>query len=98
MRRAQIGSAQVRLNQIAAALGVPITQFYARAPEPDRPGVADDSRRSDMAQFLATKQGIQLLTSFLRIQDQNLRRHLVTLMATISLGQLRGQRSRAPAI
>lgn len=78
-----------RLNQIADILGVPVTYFYDGAPPtadaaPKKKEAATDFGVSRIAGFLATKQGLQLATTFLDIKDEDVRRRLLALMAALS--------------
>jgi len=76
-----------RLSHIAAILGVPISFFYEGAPVPRQSGFADVSTLSGIADFLATKEGLHLMTSFLKISDEAVRRQLVALITAISAAE-----------
>src|SRR5215204_916976 len=69
-----------RLSQIGAILGVPISFFYEGAPAPRQSGFAEDSSLSGVADFLATKEGLHLMRSFLEINTKAVRRQLVALI------------------
>ena len=77
-----------RLNQIATILGVPVTFFYDGAPgsEPKAKGSAANGEFhvSRIAAFLATRQGIQLMNSFLQIRNDDIRGRLLDLTAALS--------------
>jgi transcriptional regulator with XRE-family HTH domain len=78
-----------RLQQIADALQVPISFFFQEwsgaefSSSTNNPagGVAEISRA------LATNAGIELMRAFVKIKDENLRRHLVRLATAIAEGQ-----------
>src|SRR5215216_7257149 len=76
-----------RLSHIAAILGVPISFFYEGAPTPRQSGFGDDSTLSGIADFLATKEGLHLMTSFLKISNEAVRRQLVALITAISAAE-----------
>lgn len=77
-----------RLNQIATILGVPVTFFYDGAPgsESKAKSAANgaESHVSRIAAFLATRQGIQLMTSFLQIRNDEIRGKLLDLTSALS--------------
>ena len=76
-----------RLNQIATILGVPVTFFYDGAPGSEvktNGSSPTESNVSRIAAFLATRQGIQLMTSFLQIRNDDLRGRLLDLTTALS--------------
>ena len=77
-----------RLNRVAAILGVPIGHFFEDSIEPkidqaDEKGLPVADR---ITEFLATKQGVQLVRSFLEVKDSGVRQHLVLLVSAIAAG------------
>ena len=86
-----------RLNRIAEILGVPISLFYEDAPQQKSPTRVDDSKLSKVSGFLATRQGIALMNSFLEIEDESVRRRLVSLMSAISHTKGQGQKQSGSA-
>jgi transcriptional regulator with XRE-family HTH domain len=90
-----------RLSQIAQILGVPVAFFFegfsSQTPTQSRSAYVPNLTR--IGEFLATKEGVQLMTSFLEIRDESLRRQLVALTTAIALsqssrGSLRGVQRR----
>ena len=76
-----------RLAQIAALFGVSMEYFVEGTVE-HVPGRARESGERDakrVTHFLASKQGSQLMASFLQIDDEALRKRLVDLMATLAV-------------
>lgn len=81
-----------RLQQIARIFNVPVGYFFENAPgaadhEPPT-GMAEDGTPSysAMDNFLSTSEGIQLNSAFMRIKDPLLRRRLIDLVRSMSLG------------
>ena len=77
-----------RLNRVAAILGVPIGHFFEDSIEPkidqaDEKGLPIADR---ITEFLATKQGVQLVRSFLEVKDSGVRQQLVLLVSAIAVG------------
>ena len=77
-----------RLNRVAAILGVPIGHFFEDSIEPkidqaDEKGLPIADR---ITEFLATKQGVQLVRSFLEVKDSGVRQQLVLLVSAIAAG------------
>ena len=77
-----------RLNRVAAILGVPIGHFFEDSIEPkidqaDEKGLPVADR---ITEFLATKQGVQLVRSFLEVKDSGVRQQLVLLVSAIAAG------------
>ena len=74
-----------RLSHIATVLKVPVSFFYEGAPGTPQPEpLAEVPELDRIAGFLATPDGLQLVRSFLDIKDDQLRRRVLTLIATIS--------------
>ncbi len=81
-----------RLQQIARIFGVPVAYLFENAPGPAEgegpTGMAEDGAQSysAMDDFLSTSEGIQLNSAFMRIKDPLLRRRLIDLVRSMSLG------------
>jgi transcriptional regulator with XRE-family HTH domain len=81
-----------RLSQIGDILRVPVTYFYEGAPAtadaaPKKKEAAGEFGVSRIAQFLATKQGLLLATTFLQIKNESIQRRLLALMIALAGGQ-----------
>jgi hypothetical protein len=73
-----------RLQQIAHILQVPVT-FFFETPSPNPPPtVAQDQSLAKLNDFMATREGLLLAKSFMRIDDVQLRRRLVDLVEAIA--------------
>jgi transcriptional regulator with XRE-family HTH domain len=64
-----------RLNQIAAALGVPIEFFY---------GGNSKDREVESLLFIDSAFSLRLLRSYAKVKSQNVQRHVVALMEAIA--------------
>jgi transcriptional regulator with XRE-family HTH domain len=76
-----------RLHQIAHALGVPVTAFYDGSPEPDVSAPPPEhplEAAIGNGQALARPETLALLQAFARIEDGQLRRDLVALVAAVA--------------
>ena len=81
-----------RLNLLGEILGVPVSYFYEGAPrprgaKPSRKRPADAIGVSDIAGFLATKKGLRLMTAFLQIKNETLRRRLIAFVVAVARSQ-----------
>jgi transcriptional regulator with XRE-family HTH domain len=94
-----------RLNQIADILGVPVAYFYEGAPPSassaetqKRPSAAPGEFGVErIAGFLATKPGLLLMSAFMQIKNENVRRRLIDLIIALAGPHTRAgkvQRSR----
>src|SRR5262245_58111230 len=72
-----------RLQQIAHILQVPVTFFFETA-SPHSPTVPQDQSLANLNDFMATREGLLLAKSFMRINDAHLRRRLVDLVEAIA--------------
>src|SRR4029077_18980560 len=81
-----------RLQQISRTLDVPPAFFFEGAPsfeaitnpEPGHMGVAEDSNAPNVADFLATAEGLHLNMAFARIQDPKIRKRIVDLVSSLA--------------
>jgi transcriptional regulator with XRE-family HTH domain len=74
-----------RLHQISHALGVPVTAFYDGSPEPDVSALHPaHPLEAANGQALAHPDAVALLQAFARIEDRQLRRDLVALVAAVA--------------
>ena len=73
-----------RLHQIAAALGVGVAFFYEGAPAPQ--ALPSDAAASppEVADFLASAEGLHLMRAFVRLKDARVRRRIVDLIAALA--------------
>jgi transcriptional regulator with XRE-family HTH domain len=74
-----------RLQQIASVLGVTIDFFYEGATT-DGTVAAPDATAVLLTQALASPEGLQLIRSFARISDHNVRQRLADLAEALSDG------------
>jgi transcriptional regulator with XRE-family HTH domain len=75
-----------RLQQIARALGVPVSYFFEDAPggvETLDGGFAE-AGSNYVSDLLATSDGLQLTKAFLRVRDPKVRRRLVELVTALA--------------
>ena len=72
-----------RLQQIARILQVPVTFFFETA-SPHSSAVPQDQSLANLNDFMATREGLLLAKSFMRIDDVQLRRRLVDLVEAIA--------------
>jgi transcriptional regulator with XRE-family HTH domain len=73
-----------RLHQIAGLLGVPVTFFYENALS-TAANFTEASNTVDIADFMATSQGLALAKAFVQISDPKLRRIVVGLVEAIGM-------------
>ena len=74
-----------RLQQIAIILKVPIPYFFEGVPISDPRGTSKaDPGFGDIADFVATTQGLKLIRSFMRVKDVTLRRRIIQLVQEIA--------------
>ena len=81
-----------RLQQIAQALGVPVTFFFEGAPvdKPELEGGFGEPPQADFSfDLLSTPDGIQLAKAFMSIDDPKIRRRVVDLVSTLVEGSKR---------
>jgi transcriptional regulator with XRE-family HTH domain len=78
-----------RLQQIAHILQVPVTFFFetVETASPNRPKVAQDQSLAKLNDFMATRDGLTLAKSFMRIGDNQVRRRIVDLVEEIERDQ-----------
>lgn len=74
-----------KLQQIARILGVPVAFFFDGAPGQD-PGYigADAAVGQEIADFLATSEGIQLAKAFAGIRNAKARRRVIDLIEALA--------------
>jgi transcriptional regulator with XRE-family HTH domain len=80
-----------RLFDLSTVLGVPISFFYEDAPAGESrvqafPGFAETTQNnadSNILEFLATREGLELNKAFARIQDVKTRRAIIELVRTL---------------
>ncbi len=75
-----------RLFEASQILGVPVSFFYddmgygaAAAP-----GLAEADGEDYVADFIASREGLQLMKAFLAIEDPSVRRRIVDLVETLA--------------
>jgi transcriptional regulator with XRE-family HTH domain len=75
-----------RLQHISHILQVPVSFFFEGAPTPPGAPVGKGAAPSPsyVSDFLATSDGLALATSFMRINEPKLRRHIVHLVQEIA--------------
>ena len=74
-----------RLQQISEILQVPVAYFFEGWPsDGGAPTKADRSELSDIAQFMASSDGVELMRAFIRIANPKLRRQLARLAVEIA--------------
>jgi transcriptional regulator with XRE-family HTH domain len=66
-----------RLHQIAIALGVPVSEFFAGAAEPERKSVP-------LSTFAFDPQAFRIAEAFVKISDKEIRKLLIRLVETIA--------------
>ena len=72
-----------RLQQIADVLQVPVTFFFETTASPHQPKVAKDQWLTKLNELMATRDGLTLAKSFMRIGDNQVRRRIVDLVEEI---------------
>ncbi len=78
-----------RLFDMAHVLGVPIQYFYEELPDQlaggsMAPGFADRPADNYAAEFLSSRDGLELNKAFARIQDARVRRSVVELVRSLA--------------
>jgi transcriptional regulator with XRE-family HTH domain len=78
-----------RLFDLAQVLGVPVQFFYEEAPPRAlgvdlQPGMAERPAEAYAAEFLGSRDGLELNKAFARISDPKVRRSIVDLVRSIS--------------
>jgi len=78
-----------RLQQISNILQVPVSFFFEEAPklQHEPHGNRDAPPADYVSEFLATRDGHELMKSFLLIQDAKLRRRVVDLVKQMAFGE-----------
>ena len=76
------------MNQIAAALKVPVSFFFEDAPVPEgavaAPGMAEAGSTSYVVDFLSSAEGIELNRAFVRITNPSIRRRIIDMVRTLA--------------
>ncbi|WP_114217157.1 helix-turn-helix transcriptional regulator [Ochrobactrum sp. 3-3] len=73
-----------RLNQIAAALGVPPSFFFEEIPGRQEDAEKPNSNK-ELTDFLASEEGFALNRAFNRIKDMKVRRRFISLVETLAV-------------
>jgi len=76
-----------RMQQIAAALKVPVSFFFEDAPAPEgivAAGMAEAGATSYVVDFLSSPEGIALNRAFVRINNPAIRRKIVEMVRTLA--------------
>ncbi|MGE7368392.1 helix-turn-helix domain-containing protein [Neorhizobium sp. NPDC001467] len=73
-----------RLQQIAAALQVPVTHFFAGPPEDATSDVVSASTGDDLLRFLVSEVGVEFNQAFRRIRCPDTRRDIINLVGSIA--------------
>ncbi|TCR65295.1 helix-turn-helix transcriptional regulator [Bosea sp. BK604] len=76
-----------RLQQISRKLEVPVSFFFDGAPgedAPPNPGFSDSATHSELSDFLATSEGVQLTKAFVRIKSGRVRRRILDLVEAMA--------------
>ena len=85
-----------RLYHIAHAFDVPIQFFFDEAQgiagPPTTDGLADAGNENFIYDFISTREGVELIRSFVSIKDLKVRKRMVDLVRTIATEGLAGQR------
>jgi transcriptional regulator with XRE-family HTH domain len=71
-----------RLQQISEALDVPIALLFEGLPGPK--SSSTDNVMTEFVEFLGTRLGQRLVQGFMKIQDKNVRTHLMRLVESIA--------------
>jgi transcriptional regulator with XRE-family HTH domain len=86
-----------RLQHLCKILDVPVSFFFDGAPQahglPDTPEVKADGESAALDAFVATSDGLALVTAYTRIPNAKVRRAIVALVAQITAEPL-----TAPAV
>jgi transcriptional regulator with XRE-family HTH domain len=74
-----------RLQHIAQILQVPVSFFFEGGPATDGPrGASEHASPAYVSEFLASRDGLTLIKSFMTIKDKKLRRCIVALVEEIA--------------
>ncbi len=73
-----------RLHELGQVMSVPVQFFYEDAPGSAAAGFAEPSSENYVADFLNSKEGIELNKAFQRITDHKVRRSIVDLVRSIA--------------
>jgi transcriptional regulator with XRE-family HTH domain len=78
-----------RLYQISQILEVPVQFFFDDAPIPagrsdDFSGFSEPKMENFLYEFISTRDGLELIRAFVRIQDPKVRKRVVDLVRTLS--------------
>lgn len=78
-----------RLYQISQILEVPVQFFFDDAPIPagrsdDYTGFGEPKMENFLYEFISTRDGLELIRAFVRIQDPKVRKRVVDLVRTLS--------------
>ena len=77
-----------RMQQICAALNVPVEFFFEDAPLPQGAspisGVAEAGSTSYVVDFLSSAEGIQLNRAFVRITNPAIKRRIIDMVRTLA--------------
>lgn len=77
-----------RMQQISAALNVPVEFFFEDAPLPHGAtpvsGMAEAGSTSYVVDFLSSAEGIQLNRAFVRITNSAIRRRIIDMVRTLA--------------
>lgn len=76
-----------RLFQMSAALSVPIQYFFddlQLGVRQSQPGFAEAGPEGEIAEFLSTREGVELYRAFVRIQDPKVRRSIIDLARSLA--------------
>lgn len=76
-----------RLQQISRRLEVPVSFFFDGAPSedaPPNPGFPGSATHSELSDFLATSEGVQLTKAFVRIKSGRVRRRILDLVEAMA--------------
>jgi transcriptional regulator with XRE-family HTH domain len=79
-----------RLHQISETLNIPVGLLFDDLPGSKRGGT--DNLMNEFVDFLGTPLGQRLLQGFMKIQDKNVRAHLVRLIEGIAEKALAAQK------
>lgn len=77
-----------RLFQMSAALSVPIQYFFDDLPlgqaQQHQSGFSEQGSESEIAEFLSTREGVELYRAFIKIHDPKVRRSIIDLARSLA--------------
>jgi transcriptional regulator with XRE-family HTH domain len=76
-----------RLQQIGKLLEVPVSYFFEGAPpdaEPAASGFSESGENTYALDFAATREGVQLVRAFMRIEDVKVRKRVLDLIESMA--------------